>query len=257
LLVNDDSAGTCVDPLGVNTLAPISSSVRDTDPRAILRLRMPDCANLGTLEAALRDRPITLDAIRQAVTLASRGDAEGVVDRCRRHELDLQQALGNTNFRHRFWTELAVQRRFARSFGEGMDDNVLFGKWRVDASVTLLELDFDPATHARLAADQPLQVLRQGSSKGVLESRLSPLQAALLREFGESGVAMKVVHAVIDRVQTPNVTQRQLAILALKIVRGFIQGGQLLPVKANFAEAWLIRRKFRSLRRNLFPAIST
>jgi hypothetical protein len=53
------------------------------------------------------------------------------------------------------------------------------------------------------------------------------------------------------------VTQRQLAILALKIVRGFIQGGQLLPVKANFAEAWLIRRKFRSLRRNLFPAIST
>jgi hypothetical protein len=253
LLSSDSAAGTCIDPLGSKGLASVPDLAPDTDPRAVLSLRMPACAKLEALGTGLRDRAITLGVVREQVSAAARGGPADIVDRCRRYELDLQRALAATNFRRRFWAEIAAQRRFARSYGDGMDANMLFGRFRLDESVTLLDLDFDPATGSPTPTEQPLHLLRQPSSKGVVEARLSPLQAALLREFGSGAVTLKAIHAVIDRVQTPNVTQRQLATLALKMVRGFICGGQIVPVKTRSFDAWLTRRKFRDVRKNLFP----
>jgi hypothetical protein len=62
-----------------------------------------------------------------------------------------------------------------------------------------------------------------------------------------------VIREVIQRVETPNVTQRQLAELSLKMVRAFAAAGYLAPDSPNKLEAWVIRKRLKTMRNNLFP----
>lgn len=252
LLMADSHSGGCVDLLDRGSAGAVPNEATDLNPRTVLSLRMPACAELDAYQAGWRDRPVTLGAIREQIQAAQHPAAD-LSARRRRYELEVQETLAGTNFRQRFWAETVARRRFARFFAEGMEDNVLFARFRLDDSVALLDLDFDPRGRAPTAPGEALHILRQPASRGLLEARLSPLQAALLREFGQEAVALKVIHDVVERVQTPNVTQRQLATLALKMIRAFVSGGQLVPIPTGSIARWLIRRKLQAVRQNLFP----
>jgi hypothetical protein len=253
-LMVDRNEASCVDPLANPSRDSGQPSFREVSARESLALRMPACAALDSVATGLNARPITLAAVAElAGLMGSAPIASDVAQACRQREVDMQQALARTNFRERFWRELAAKRRYARAYGEGLDDNVLFGCFRIDRAAMVIALQFDPATRTPLPAGESVEVLRLQCSTGIIEAKLSSLQAALLREFGDGAVTLQAIGAVIDRVQTPDVTQRQLATLALRLVRGFIQGGQLVPVKTGALRRWVSRRQLEGVRRNLFP----
>jgi len=234
------------------TAASDASPVRQRGNLApFLERRLPAAAARPAVRAAVADAAISLRAIAAAATAGEPGTIES---RIIRHEISLFEVLAATRFQELFWQELVKRTRFALHYAEGMDENLLFERFRLDGGATLMELDFDPYARTALAEGAKLAVLRQATSGGVVEFKLSALQQALLDGFRTPAVALDVIRTVIRRVETPDVTQRQLADLARKMIRAFVQSGYLVADSPNKIEAWMIRRRLRDVRKNLFPA---
>jgi hypothetical protein len=221
------------------------------DLAPFLERRMPAAAARPAVRAAVADAAVGLRAIAAAATAGEQGTTE---TRIIRHEISLFEVLAATRFQELFWQELVKKAHFTRRYAEGMDENLLFERFRLDGGATLMELDFDPSTRTALTEGVRLAVLRQATSGGVVEFKLSALQQALLEGFRTPAVALDVIRTVIRRVETPNVTQRQLADLARKMLRAFVQSGYLVADSPNKIEAWMIRRRLQDVRKNLFPA---
>ena len=228
-----------------------AAALPDGDVGPLLERRMPAGSNVPAVRSALAGSPVSLRLISAA---AESVDTSTVLGRSIRHEIGLYEILGGTRFQEHFWRELVKRAHFTERYAEGMDDNLLFERFRLDGDMTLLELDFDPYARAALPEGQKLPVLRQVTSSGVFEVKLSALQHALVAEFRSPAIVLDVIRVVIRRVETPNVTQRQLADLARKIIRSFVQSGCLVADSPGKVEAWLLRNRLKEVRKNLFPA---
>jgi len=248
---------TCLDPLADKPLECMNTQSTEGALDSLLKRRLPSCGNLTEVKTALESSVVSLGVVKSAVADQCTREPLSMLTKAIKHELDIHHELSKTNFRQHFWRELAKQRRFAQLYSDGMNDNLLFERFRIDESVTLLELDFDPYTRAELENGQKLQVIRQVTSRGVIEAKLSALQFSLLSGFREGAVALPLIREVIQRVETPNVTQRQLAELSLKMVRAFVGAGYLVSESPNKIEAWMIRKRLKAMRNNLFPAATT
>lgn len=227
------------------------TAVPGADLGPFIERRLPAAATVPAVRAALADSAISLRSIAAA---AGAVDSSTVLGKSIRHEINLYEVLGGTRFQEHFWRELVKRARFAERYAEGMDDNLLFERFRIDDGLTLLELDFDPYAREALPDGQKLLILRQVTSNGVVEIKLSALQHALVAEFRSPAVVLEVIRAVIRRVETPNVTQRQLADFSCKMIRSFVQSGYLVADSPGKVEAWLLRNRLKETRRNLFPA---
>jgi hypothetical protein len=244
---------SCIDPLQAVGLEPVPSAAPDVDPRILLQLRMPGCAGLEEVGSVFLEQPMTLRALGAQAETGAAEKSPLVVRRRRRFEIERQRALARTNFRRRLWEELAAKRRYARNYGEVMDEEILFGRFRLDASVALVEVDFDPVRNVVLEGRERSQLLRQQGSKGLFERPLTPLQASLLRGFAPGALTVEVIDRVIKRVQPGSSNPPQLSALALKTIREWIERGVLFPIPSNPVKGWWVRRQWRGTRETLFP----
>lgn len=244
----------CLDPLADGLLKSTAIKAPEGELDSLLKRRLPSCGNVEEVKTAFEGSIISLAAVSVAVAGRCTREPTSVLTKAIKHELSLHQQLAQTHFREYFWRELIKRRRFAQAYGEGMNDNLLFERFRIDEGVSLFELDIDPYIRGVLGNGQKLLIIRQVTSQGIFEAKLSALQFALLSGFREGAVALQLIREVIQRVETPNVAQRQLADLALKMVRAFASAGYLISDSPNKIEAWLIRRRLKAMRNNLFPA---
>ena len=247
-----DKTTTIVDPLS-DLPNPSTATVEQLslDPivqnRTASFLAVPDI-NLGSFSK----RPC-IQSLDEALAPCLKEDPANIAVRAAAHTLSLHRELESLSFRTLFNRELATQLHYAKSFGEGMDENILFGKFEVSKAVALLELDFDPTSNPPNKSNHPVYVMRKRCSSGIQEAKLSSLQYALATGFHTGGTALEIIHDVIQRVQTPDVTQRQLASLALRLIRGFLAGGILEHRPNRGLSGWLTKRRLNELRTNLFP----
>lgn len=245
------TAGNCLVPLRRRPVADGPSVEQKGDLGPFLERRLPAAALRPEVCAAATGSAISLRTLAAA---AATTEQDSVLAKAVRHELSLYETLGATRFQEFFWQELVKKAHFAQRYAEGMDEQLLFERFRLDGCATLLELDFDPYARTPQPDGNKLVLLRHVTSGGVLEMKLSALQHALLQGFRTPAVALDVIRTVIRRVETPNVTQRQLADLARKMVRAFVQSGYLVADSPGKLEAWMIRRRLQEVRKNLFPA---
>lgn len=254
LKVTGDSAEqNCLAPQPKEFLKCNAEHVQEGDLEPAIKRRLPACAIVPEVQQALATSIYNLQRIETSAFAQVHRDPSSVLTKSIRHELSLYDALSDMRFQELFWEEFGKRARFAQSYGQGPDIDLLMKRFRLDASVTLFELDFDP--HARTASpSQRIHCLRQATSTGVAEIKLSPLQHALISGFRESAVTLEVIHYVIRRVETPNVTQRQLADLSRHMIRSFVEAGYLAADDSAWPTAWFKRRRLRATRDVLFPA---
>lgn len=245
------AAGNCLVPLRRRPVADGPTVEQKGDLAPFLERRLPASALRPEVCATASESTISLRTLAAASATA---EQDSVLAKAVRHELSLYETLGATRFQEYFWQELVKKAHFAQRYAEGMDEQLLFERFRLDGCATLLELDFDPYARAPQPEGTKLVLLRHVTSGGVLEMKLSALQHALLQGFLAPAVTLDVIRTVIRRVETPNVTQRQLADLARKMVRAFVQSGYLVADSPGKLEAWMIRRRLQEVRKNLFPA---
>lgn len=196
---------------------------------------------------------ITLKAIREVADdrLQGLGDApKRAVD----YELGLHEMLSHAGFQGLFWRELECQIRFARFYDEGMDDLLLQECFKLSPAVTLLQLDFDPHAGSTVATESTQLMVRYLTSRGVFEIKISELQFALLREFEAGAWTVAAIANVIRRVDSAQVTQRQLADLAKQNIRGFAREGYLEAVKVPRLRRWWCNHSVRKIQHQLFPS---
>jgi lantibiotic modifying enzyme len=252
-MVSVEARPTCLHPLSAISVGRESGMAVEGNLSPMLARRLPASALVPEVRAALATTAVSLRVVSAAVVKHCQDDPNSVVTKSIRHELGLFEALAEIRFQPLFWREIEKRARFARNYAEGMDDALLFERFRIDDTVTLLDLEYDPYTRADLPKAGHLLLLRQATSNGLVEGKLSLLQHALLTAFASGGVALEVIQKVIRRVETHNVTQRQLADLSLKMVRGFINAGYIVPQSHNALESWLVRKRLKTMRNNLFP----
>jgi hypothetical protein len=196
---------------------------------------------------------VNLQSIRKIIDDRQQGltDADQrVID----YELDLHESLSGTEFQALLWRELECQMRFSRFYDEGMDEALLSERFELSHSVTLLSLEFDPHAESTDAPSSPNLILRYRTSRGIIEIKLSELQFALLREFENGAWAVQVIATVIRRVDSAQVTQRQLAELAKQNIRAFVREGYLETAKTPRAQKWIRQSALKKAQRRLFPS---
>jgi hypothetical protein len=244
----------CLDPLAD---IPVSKEKRESekgDIKPMLVKRFPHLSSVPEAGSLLDASCISIDAISKVSDSYVASHPSEPLAKAIAHEVGIYQDLAKINFQNCFWHEVSRQRKFFQGYVEGMDDALLFERFGIDESVTLFELDYDPTVTPVKTTEQPVFLLRLACSRGVFEVKLSQLQYGLITGFKDKGVALEVIHKVIKRVETPNVTQRQLADLSLKMLRAFVQAGYLSPDTPNKLTSWNNRRRLKQIKHNLFPA---
>lgn len=251
---SSDCSHSCLDPLGDMRIHEFKEdSIQEGSLEPLFKRRIPNSSNVPEVKSALRGSIVNLGMVKAAVAAHCTREPASMLTKAINHELSLHQTLAETNFRKHFWQDLAGRQRSAQMYGEGRDDNLLFERFRLGSHTSLLDLDFDPYTPKKLESGERMQVIRQVSSQGVAEAKLSSLQFALLNEFRNGAIVLQVIREVIQRVETPNVSQRQLAELSLKLVRAFVNAGYIVSDSPNKLSSWLIRKQLKTTRKNLFP----
>ncbi len=169
-------------------------------------------------------------------------------------EIELHEMASSTNYLKYFLQEVSKARRFQLNYSEGMDDSILFSKFILDASVSLHQLSFNPQSDDIDSNTDPTLLLRKCSSVGVWEAPVSQLQFAVLEAFEKEVYSLDAIKSVVERVDTPGVTQQQLASFCLKTVRAFIQEGHLSPEGNSPFLSVINRTKLKKIRRLLLPS---
>jgi hypothetical protein len=202
------------------------------------RIASLDRLSLGTIREVIANSALQSDNLkRQAVA----------------HELGLYEDLAGCRFQDLLWRELALQHNYALRFAEDGETNLLFARLRLSPAVKLFAFPFDPFARPFSGAAETVHALRHATSGGVIEIRLTSLQSALLESFQSDEVVITAINKVVERVEHPNVSQRQLAKFSKKVVRSFLQAGYLVPANSGRLRSVLDRRRFRAVQRRLFP----
>jgi len=248
-------------------LSPLSAALAHSDPPAaanpseldltpFVARRLPVLKSTARLAAAQLPPVVNLPSIRSVVDgrWQRMTDAEKrVID----YQLDLHETLSRSEFQALFWRELECQMRFSRFYDEGMDDTLLLERFELSQAVTLLPLDFDPHPESTETLSSSHLILLYQTSRGVIELKLSELQFALLQEFENGAWAVQAIATVIRRVDSAEVTQRQLAELAKQQIRSFAREGYLETAKTPRTRKWLRQSALKKEQRRLFPAAAT
>ena len=255
-LLMQDPDCLCVDPAG---MAKPSNGLQiplvSGDLESWANRRIPHISGIeGAKSAITQAQSISLRVLREVVESGVSSTPDNATARSARHELDLLGSVVGVSFLAAFWREIAKQRDATLCFGEGMDDAILFGTFRLDESALPVEFDWDPYNvEAQDGPVAPTYLIRRVSSRGVWEGKLSPLQYALIKGFEKPAVGLDVIHDVIRRVDTPGVTRQQLAELALRMVRGFIHEGCLVRSPSGWLASRLTAARLRKVRTLLLP----
>jgi|GEM_PF-6081487 len=249
-LTNPDTPD-CLNPLGI---LPRRAAERITagDLEPLYKRRIPAAASVPEVRAALSASTASLNTINAALTTQYQKEPASVLTKSIQHEIKLYEMLSTSCFQALFWREAANRRRTNQIYSEGINSDLLFERFQINKTVTLLNLDYDPYT--RTQSQSRVFILRQATSLGVSEVTLSGLQHGLLVGFSESAVAVEVIRNVVQQVETPGVTPRQLAELCRKMIRSFLQNGILVADPSNKLGAWIDRKRLEKTRNNLFPS---
>lgn len=241
----------CLDPLSAHP--PVGASPPEGDLEPFFQRRLPAAAGVLEIRSALTESETSLGGIDIAAADLYQRDPDGVLTKSIRHEASLYDELSRTCFQALFWREAANRACVAREGIVDRDEALLFGRFRVNEAATLFAFDFDPHARCEIPPRSKVYILRNATSTGVVEAKISPLQHALLVGFADGAIALEVIRDVIKRVETPDVTARQLAELSMRMIRGFLQGGGIVPAPANALSGWLVRKRLGKTRKVLFP----
>jgi hypothetical protein len=246
---------SCLNPISPSAESCAAPAKGEEALPVVIERRLPRTAVLMAGESSLNIVDISLSAIEQATADYRAKQAAALEVKAADYELGLHRQLAEIpSFRHHLFREAYKRMRFAQSYGEGMNDTLLLERFRLDEDATLMELEFDPSDAAPEIKPEKTLVIRYRGSHGILDAKLSTLQQGLLERFRTPAVVIEAIGDVIERVQTPHVTQRQLAGLALKQIRAFVAAGYLFPETPGKIRSALIRKRWRRARMNLFPA---
>jgi hypothetical protein len=244
-----------ISPLSALTRSdyPAAGKLSELDLAPLMARRLPFLKSTARLTADELAPVVNLQSIRKT----AEGRQQRMSDSDKRvidYELDLHESLARSEFQALFWRELECQMRFSRFYDEGMDDTLLSEQFELSRAVKLLSLDFDPHPGSAEVSSSPHLILRYLTSRGVIELKLSELQFALLQEFENGAWAVQAIATVIRRVDSAEVTQRQLAELAKQHIRSFVRDGYLETAKTPRARKWLHQSALKREQRRLFPA---
>ena len=221
------------------------------DLTPLLDRRLPMTKSAAKLASGDFDPMITLTAIREVTDSRLKG-LSASQKRAVEYELGLHETLSQAGFQELFWRELECQMRFSRFYDDGMDDHLLTERFILSPMVKLLQLDFDPHAGSTAATESPQLIVRYRTSRGVFEVKVSELQFALLREFESEAWTVEAIANVIRRVDSAQVTQRQLADLAKHNIRAFAREGYVEAVKVPKTRRWWRNHSLRKIQQQLF-----
>ena len=246
---------SCVNPLA---RAPVDRRECPSAPEdlpGLFQRRLPRTAAIVALETERAGPEISLTGIERATAAGRSAHGGNLAVEAASYELAMHRQLAEIpSFRHHLFREIYKRMKFAQCYAEGMDEALLLERFRLDEDVALLDLAFDPAEPGPGLRAQSTRLLRYQGSHGIQDFKLSMMQLALLERFQTPAVVIEVISEVIERIQTPTATQRQLAELALKHVRSLVAAGYLFPAPPGRIGALLIRRRNRRKKMYLYPA---
>ena len=223
------------------------------DLTAFIDRRLPLTKSTAKLDSCELPSTMTLQSIREVIGQRTEKIAE-MERRAVDYELSIHQTLSEGRFQELFWRELECQMRFSRFYDEGMDDLLLLEHFKLSHTASLLQLDFDPHSGSACATEASNLIVRYATSRGVFEVKVSELQFALLQEFEPGAWTVYAIADVIRRVDSANVTQRQLAELAKNHIRAFVREGYLETSATPKTKKWLKQRSLRKVKKGLFPS---
>jgi hypothetical protein len=249
-----ESGHSVVCPIGLHDAGGVCEN---GDLKVFFKSRVPRITEFCRLEDVDNDLPaLNLDGLRDAVEARASLQEPTAIIKAAKHEVDILVELDDIkSYRGHHLKSLRSASIYAERYGDGMDERLLLERWKMDPSIRILALDYNP--YAREPADVTtgIVLVRQRGAQGIVERELSALGHALLAAFEQPTVAIKAVQQVITRVQTPNVTQRQLADLSLKVLRNFISSDFLIAAPQSLVATLLSTRGHREIYKMLFPNI--
>ena len=170
-----------------------------------------------------------------------------------KRELARLERAATLNFNEQFWLETSKTRNFQLKYSQGMDAAILKGRFHLDPSVELDQLSFNPHSETLDSDNTPTLLLTKASSVGVWEAPVSQLQFALLNAFGCPAYGIEAIRDVVMRVQTPGVTQQQLAQFCLNLIRAFLSEGHLVACPASVVARFFTNTRLKKYCSLLFP----
>ncbi|MFW6353619.1 MAG: lanthionine synthetase LanC family protein, partial [Verrucomicrobiota bacterium] len=258
LSLADEASSDCLAVLTSAGGAPPSSDPSPASIGPFLERRLPLCSSSPETRQALETLPcLSLSCIREAV--ATHGAESQIPDKlaeAREHELSLYEDIATCRFQDLLWRELGRQHDCALRYAEGMNAELLFDRFHLADTARLFAFEFDPFARPFTAQEETVFTLRQSTSGGVVEVKLTALQYGLLSAFRSEAVALRVIAEVVERVDSPHVSQRQLAEFSRNVIRGFLHAGYLVPAKAGTLRSWLDHKQARGVQQRLFPELA-
>lgn len=245
---------SCIAPVPSRPAPGGDSLVVGGQLHGVLQRCLPHTARLLGPAAGAGFPVACLSAVQAATRNSRLAHPDSLETKAANYELALHGRLHAVkSFRHHLFRETHRKMLLARSYDAGAIDKILLHRFVLDEDVTLLELDFDPSDHGASVAPMKVRLVRQVGSNGIVDYRLSELGFALLSGFRAPAIAIAVVCDVINRIAAPNVTQRQLAQLALKLEWSFLCAGYLFPRPMGRLASLLTTRRYQRIAHTLFP----
>lgn len=220
---------------------------------SVLSRCMPQTIKVDGLCECLDREGINLNVIKAYCDTAEGLSSDTAKSSVVQYEIDLYEQLSEENFQKRFWDELKAQYLIFRNYSNGIDEKILQDRFVKNSSVSVVEALFDPDSAEVSLNSAPTPLLRHKTSRGIIDGKLTPLKHALLEEFNEGSIVIEVINTVVNKINSPGVTQRQLAEFCLTVIRGYIQSGYLIPEPKKSIWPFGRTKRLKKIQEIFFP----